>query len=126
HLDAALQAAKQASGEAERIQHTADALAVYDGPLLPGHYDAWIAGEAGRLSEAYLQTARRLIRCLAKRKETARALDYARQAVTMDPLREEMQRDLMRLYAASGQRSAALQQYRELAQPLHAQHGVPP
>src|SRR5439155_11242069 len=43
-----------------------------------------------------------------------RALEYARRAVSADPLREEMHHTLMRLYAAIGQPSAVLRQYQDL------------
>ena len=46
--------------------------------------------------------------------EWDRALDYARRAAAVDPLREEAHQDLIRLLVAAGQPSEALRQYQEL------------
>src|SRR5262249_41898953 len=58
--------------------------------------------------------------------ETDRALDVARRAVAADPLREEAHGDLIRLYLATGQPSAALRQYRELERLLREELGETP
>ncbi|MFO7678728.1 MAG: AAA family ATPase [Chloroflexota bacterium] len=50
----------------------------------------------------------------------------ARRWLQLDPLREEAQRQLMALLAWSGQRSAALQQYRACVGILEAELGVAP
>jgi predicted ATPase len=54
------------------------------------------------------------------------ALEYARRAVQLDPLREAAQAVLIRLYAATGQPAAALRQYHELEQLLRRELGVAP
>jgi predicted ATPase/DNA-binding SARP family transcriptional activator len=125
-FEARLQMAEATPSETERAQHLADALELYAGALLPGCYEDWIAAENQRLTDAYLQAVRRLIRYLVRTKEMARALDYARRAVLADPLREEAHRDLMRLYVAAGLASAALQQYRELERVLREELGATP
>jgi predicted ATPase/DNA-binding SARP family transcriptional activator len=125
-LETHLCAAEEARSEREREQQLADALALYTGPLLPGYYEEWIEAERNRLTEIYLQAVRRLVRVLVKAGDLPRALDYARQAVAADALREEAHRDLMRLYVATGQPSAALQQYRELERVLAQELGETP
>jgi DNA-binding SARP family transcriptional activator len=54
------------------------------------------------------------------------ALDYARRWLALDSLHEQAHRMLMRLYAASGQRSEALRQYRQCAELLKAELAAPP
>ncbi len=54
------------------------------------------------------------------------ALSHARRWLALDPLREEAHRMLMKLYAWSGQRSAALRQYRDCIRILDAELGVAP
>jgi DNA-binding SARP family transcriptional activator len=44
--------------------------------------------------------------------DSARAIEYAHQAVLADPLCEETHCHLIRLYLATGQSSAAIRQYR--------------
>jgi hypothetical protein len=56
----------------------------------------------------------------------AAALVYARRWLDLDPLHEPAQRALMRLYAWSGDRAAALQQYAACERLLAAELGVPP
>lgn len=54
------------------------------------------------------------------------AIRYARRWMVLDPLHEPAQRALMRLYALSGQRSAALRQYSECERILAEELGVEP
>ncbi|MBE0696220.1 MAG: tetratricopeptide repeat protein [Anaerolineaceae bacterium] len=56
----------------------------------------------------------------------SRALEYATRRSGLDPLLEEGHRHLMLLYARSGQRSAALRQYRECVRILEQELGVSP
>jgi predicted ATPase/DNA-binding SARP family transcriptional activator len=54
------------------------------------------------------------------------AITYARRWLALDPLLEDAQRLLIRLYAWSGQRNAALRQYRECVRILEQELGVSP
>ncbi len=56
--------------------------------------------------------------------ETARR--YAQRQVTLEPWREEAHRQLMRIFAADGQRSAALAQYETCRQTMAAELNVEP
>jgi len=54
------------------------------------------------------------------------ALDFARRWVELDPLSEGAHRELMRLYAWTGQRPSALKQYRQCVRSLDRELGVAP
>src|ERR687896_230808 len=54
------------------------------------------------------------------------ALAAASRRLSLDPLNEAAHRDLMRLYAARGERSAAVHQYRECVAILERELGVAP
>ncbi len=54
------------------------------------------------------------------------ALPLAHRWLTLDPLREEVHRYLMQLYAWLGQPNAALRQYRDCLRILEEELGVPP
>ncbi len=54
------------------------------------------------------------------------ALEHARHWLQLDPLHEEAHRQLMQLYVWTGQRSAALQQYRECVRILEEELDVSP
>jgi predicted ATPase/DNA-binding SARP family transcriptional activator len=125
-FETALQDAARAGSALEQTLRIVQAVELYHGELLPGHYEDWILVERERLAEAYLQALRRSILHLEHSRDLQRAMDYARRAVSADPLREESHRELMRLLAVSGQTSAALQQYRELERLLAAELGETP
>ncbi len=58
--------------------------------------------------------------------QLAKALDYARRWLALDPLREEVHQALMQLYAWDDQREAALRQYHECVRLLDEELGVAP
>jgi predicted ATPase/class 3 adenylate cyclase len=112
-FEAALHAAA-AGSEIERREGLARAVTLYRGELLAGSYESWVLGQREWLAETYFQAVSRLVALVEGEGDLPRALEYARQGVLADPLREEGRRDLMRLYAAAGQPEAALRQYGEL------------
>ena len=71
------------------------------GELLPADYHDWALREKERLAEAYLRAMRQLIAHLERSGDLERALQYARRAVSADPLHEEAHRDVMRLLGAT-------------------------
>src|SRR6266568_718303 len=125
-FQAALQAAKQAGSSAEQTEYLAQAVQLYAGELLPGYFDDWVLQERQWLAERYFEALSQLLAHLERASEFERALDYARQGVTADPLREEAHRDLIRLLAAVGQPAAALRQYQELERLLKEQLDTSP
>jgi predicted ATPase/DNA-binding SARP family transcriptional activator/class 3 adenylate cyclase len=113
-FEAALQAASRASSRAEEVERLTEAVALYRGELLPGHFEDWVLQERERLAEAFHQALDPLIAHEWQAGHLPGALQWARRAVSADPLREEAHRELIRLLAAAGQPAAALRQYREL------------
>jgi len=111
------------AGQAALLTNLVDA---YRGELLTGLYEDWVLTERARLNESYMQALRKLVRVLAASHEYQLALEYARRAVHVDPLREEAARDLMRLFLAVHQPSAAMQHYKELEQRLNESIGTRP
>jgi DNA-binding SARP family transcriptional activator len=103
---------------AEQVQHLIAAVELYRGELLLGYYENWIIPEQRRLEELFFQAVRELIDCLKAAGDIPRAINYAHRTMSLDPLREELHRELMQLYVTTGQPSAALRQYRELERML--------
>jgi predicted ATPase/DNA-binding SARP family transcriptional activator len=126
HFEAALQSAAQAATSTGRALWLSAAVDHYQGPLLPGYFEAWILPEQQRLAGRFFLAAHQLVQHLEQVGDLSRALDYAGRAVAVDPLREEAQRELIRLLAVAGQPSSALEQYRQLAQLLGEQLGETP
>jgi class 3 adenylate cyclase/two-component SAPR family response regulator len=123
---AALRSAARAMGGSETTEALAHAVELYRGELLPGDHDDWILQERQWLAESYFQALSQLLAHLEQQGEYERALLYAQQGVSADPLREEAHRDLMRLYVALGRPAAAQRQYQELERRLKEQLGAAP
>lgn len=92
----------------------AQAAAIYRGELLAGMYDEWVVTARNALREELFEALYKAIRARAEKKEFECAAKLGRLAVGIDPVREESHRALMRLYAAAGRPSAALEQYQQL------------
>ncbi len=103
-----------------------EAIALYQGELLPGYYDPWIAAERDRLAEMYYDCLCRAAVRLEADGRVREAVVYARGAVNADSLREEGHGALIRLLAADGRIADALRQYRELERILREELGVSP
>jgi DNA-binding SARP family transcriptional activator/TolB-like protein/Tfp pilus assembly protein PilF len=122
----ALQLAAQAPTLDERVERLSHAAHLYGGELLPGSCEAWIHPEREALASAYLGALHQLIESLERAGDRPRALDYARRAVSADPLCEEAARDLMRLYWEAGRTPDALRLYRDLERRLRDDLGALP
>jgi predicted ATPase len=91
------------------------ALELYTGELLPeDRYADWSRDRREELRELRLALLCELARLHEERGELRAAVDVLQQVVGLEPTHEEAQRDLMRLFALTGQRSRALQQYEQL------------
>ncbi|MFN8467019.1 MAG: BTAD domain-containing putative transcriptional regulator [Caldilineaceae bacterium] len=116
-----------------RREALAAAVNLWRGPFLDGfalpdcpEFEAWL--ERGRRS-----WERRLFDCLGALIETQTAAqDYpgaiaaAQRYLQIDPLAEDIHRRLITLYAATGDRTAALRQFEECAVVLERELGVSP
>jgi DNA-binding SARP family transcriptional activator len=104
----------------------AEAVALYAGDLLPDCYDDWALVERERLQRLYLRALGKLLGWHAARGEHDAALDYGGRILARDPLREEVQRDVVSVLLAAGQPHAALRQYRACEAVLRRELGVEP
>ena len=100
----------QAMEETE-AQTLRSALQLYAGELLEGFYDDWVLREQERLRQLYLNSLAHLMRYCSHRKVFEESLACGHQILERDPLREDIHREMMRLYLASGQRALAVRQY---------------
>jgi DNA-binding SARP family transcriptional activator len=91
----------------------------------PG-FDNWQFYHAQALRRRFGEALRALVEAGSSSGDYARSIEYARRWLAADPLNENAHRALMRLYAWSGQRSAAVRQYRECVRVLREELGVAP
>jgi DNA-binding SARP family transcriptional activator/tetratricopeptide (TPR) repeat protein len=89
-------------------------------------FDDWVAVTAEQLREDLAGVLSRLAGAETQDGRLPVALDYARRWVAVDPLSESAHRELMRIYAWTGQRPAALRQFRSCVRILDRELGVPP
>ncbi len=110
-----------------------EADALYKGDFLEGFYlrhapafEEWVLVQRERLRQAALELFQILANHFAACSEHARAMEYTRKLLALDPWREEAHRQMMRLLARSGQRSAALAQFERCRRLLRKELGVEP
>jgi predicted ATPase/DNA-binding SARP family transcriptional activator len=104
----------------------AEAAELYRGDLLPDQYDDWLNAERERLRDLHQANLARLAETLSARGDLASAVAVARRAAAEDPLREDLQRQLMRLQHAAGDRSGAIETYGALAARLREELDISP
>ena len=90
------------------------------------NFDDWQFFQTEELRRELVSALARLVRCHAARGDLEPAIGHARQWLALDRLDEAAHCELMRLYAWSGQRSAALRQYEECVRILKSALGVSP
>ena len=110
-----------------------DAVALYAGDFLAGFslrdsttFDEWQAAQTDALRAELGDALDRLASAAERAGEDAKAIAHVRRRLALDPLHEPSHRELMRLLAKTGDRSAALRQYHECARLLDGELGVAP
>ena len=104
------------------------AIALYDGPLLPGicEDDDLLLLERQRFEALFQSTVRRAALVSAETGEGAQALEYARRLMRIDPANENDCALLMRLLFRTGDASGALRAYADFAARLAPDNAAPP
>ena len=102
------------------------AVALYCGELLPGCYDEWVLLERERLNQVFLSVLEHLLCLRGRDGDYPGALALAHRIVREDPFHEAGYRHMMRLYAASGNRAAALRTYHACVRLMNNEFGVGP
>lgn len=90
------------------------AIEMYRGPFLQGHQDSWIVKRRNDYRAGYLEalTSMANVRLDEGRKE--HALNLFQKAVTEDNSRQDLHREIMRLFASMGRRSEAAAHFQGL------------
>jgi DNA-binding SARP family transcriptional activator len=117
---------EQAISKAPTIEGSEAALKLYRGNLLPNCYDDWILSERERLRQEYLNVLEKLVGLLERERQYSTAIAYAQQLLESDPLREEMYRRLMQLYALNGDPAGVLRTFHTCVTVLQRELGVEP
>ncbi|MGD8244911.1 MAG: AAA family ATPase [Anaerolineae bacterium] len=117
-------------GEIEALRQAVD---LYRGPFLAGfslpgspEFEVWALEQKGDCERLFLEVLLGLIEGHTGRQEHDTAIAYARRYLDTDELAEDVHRRLIGLYAATGNRSAALTQFERCAAILERELGVRP
>jgi DNA-binding SARP family transcriptional activator/pimeloyl-ACP methyl ester carboxylesterase len=108
------------------------AAALYRGDLLEGLnarsdlFDEWLLGERTRLRSAAISALHALLRELQGAGAREEAIAVALRLLAIDPLQEDVDRVLMRLYFEQGQTALALRQYKRCEAILRQELNVEP
>jgi len=102
------------------------AVELYQGDLLEGCYEDWCLVERERLRQTLLDLLSTLMAYHRGQGAYEVALRLGRRIVAHDPLLEDVHRELMSLYALTGNRGAALRQYRSCADILKRELAIEP
>ncbi len=89
-------------------------------------FDDWQSGTADRLRQELAGALEQLVGACVADANLNRAVEHARRWLSLDPLHEPAHQSLIRLHAWTGQRSAALRQYRTLVGILDRELAVRP
>lgn len=109
--------------QAQSLQLAAD---LYRGDFMEGYYDDWCLVERERLAALYLQTLRKLMSYHRYHGQISEAIVYGQRILSIDPLHEDVHRELMRLYYSDGNRVASLRQFDRCREVLAQELGVDP
>ena len=124
---------KKGEGERVRMGNWSKAAELYRGDFLEGFivkdsfdFEDWSFFERERLQRRCLEALTELSDYCSRQGEYERAIAYATQILSRDNLQENIHRQLMRLYYAAGNRSAALRQYEICKEVIERELGVAP
>jgi len=92
-----------------------EALELSRGELLAGLDDDWVYERRDEHRDRVGGVLARLAAVAERQGDAARAIDYTRRQVALDPLAEDSQRELMRRLADAGDRAAAIRTYERLS-----------
>jgi len=111
---------------ADQIHALETAVSLYRGDFLDGYYDEWILDGRRSLVTSQIQALSLLARSAEHEGQWEKALDYTRRALALDPIAEDLHRDLMRRLVSAGQLDMAARQYREMERTLEQEYGALP
>lgn len=117
---------------AQAAEQLAAAVDLYSDDFMAGFslsnclaFEEWQELQAAQLRQMLNNALAALVKWHEKQAAYEVAIRYAQRWLSLDTLHEPVHRQLMRLYALTGQQAAALRQYEECARILEAELGVP-
>ena len=110
----------------ESIDQIEQGAVLYKSTYLEGFYADWAIREREKMRELYLKSIRYLMQYNIQQQNVEKAIQYGLIILSKDPLREDIHREIIRLYRQNGQRNKAIQQYQKCKETLEIELGIPP
>lgn len=110
----------------EMVQALEAVTNLYKGDLLDGCYCDWALRERERMHQFFLDALFYLLGYYHAHQQYEKAIGWGQAILMHDPLREDVHRQLMRLYVEHGQRTLAIKQFHRCREVLKAELGIAP
>jgi two-component SAPR family response regulator len=117
-FDSALAKARASTDDESTARFYEQAINLYNGEYLQNFYYDWIFPERRRLTQAYLGSLRALADHHYSHRRYTRSLELLERALRVDSLQEDLQCQVLRAYAALGDRAGLISQYQEMKRVL--------
>lgn len=108
------------------VQALRAGVALYTGDLLAASPQDWVLREREKHRRTYLNALGRLMQLSTLARDYAAGIGYAQAILDRDPVREDVHRELMRLYVLNGQRAIALRQFEHCRDMLRRELAIQP
>jgi two-component SAPR family response regulator len=102
------------------------AIDLYQGEYMQNLYYDWLLPERRRLSHVYLEALRSLADHHFVHSRFTHSLELLQRALRVDELHEDLHCQVMRVFAALGDRAGLVRQYNELRELLNRELGMEP
>jgi DNA-binding SARP family transcriptional activator len=109
-----------------QVSQLETAVALYTGDLLEGVFEDWCLSERERLRLLALNALFKLMQYHGQAGNFEKGLAYGQQILHFDNTRENVHRQMMRLFWLAGDRDAAVAQYHRCCQILRNELGIKP
>lgn len=103
----------------DRIAAWQKSIDLYRGPFLQGHNDRWILDRRADFQTGFLEALSQMAQYRLSENRPEHALTLYLRAVGENPRREDIHREVMRLYTSLGRRSEAAAHYQKMRQELN-------
>lgn len=111
---------------AERLRWLREAERLYSGDFLEGLDDEWCEDQRRILRSLFVDVLKKLARELKEAGNFREGVQYLQRLISIDPLDEDIHRDLMLMHYLVGDRHAAMRQYEIVKQVLAEELQVEP
>jgi ATP/maltotriose-dependent transcriptional regulator MalT/DNA-binding SARP family transcriptional activator len=114
-------AARSRKPEARQAEQLEQAIAIYRGPYLTDVYSDWAAGRREELNRLYVEALAALARLKVEQGEHGPGVGLYRKALTEEPYREDLHRELMMALFEAGRQAEAISHHLALVELLRSE-----